>query len=144
MPGADDRQVLYPVFAMFALVVLVFVRMARLRFGAVRSGQMDAAFYKTYQGGEEPEHMRVVTRHFLNLFEMPVLFYVGVILAFVTRQTTWPIVACAWGYVALRYAHSFVHLTSNDVLLRFRLYLASTLVLVLLWAVLLVRLVTAE
>jgi len=103
---------------------------------------MDPRFYKTYQGGEEPEHMRVVTRHFINLFEMPVVFYVTVILTYITQQVSGWMVGCAWVYVAMRYAHSYVHLTSNDVLMRFRLYVLSGLVLVVMWLSLLVRLLT--
>lgn len=143
MTDPAANQILYPLFAMFALVFGVFLRMAQVRFGAVSRGEMNPAFYRTYQGDEEPEHMRVVTRHFVNLFEMPVLFYVVVIVAYVTRQTgTW-MTALAWLYVASRYVHSYVHLTSNDVLTRFRVYLASAVVLTLLWASLLVRLVAA-
>ena len=35
--------------------------------------------------------------------------------------------------VALRFVHSWVHLTSNIVLLRFRIFVISTLVLTILW-----------
>lgn len=143
MPDPAANQILYPVFAMFALVIGVFLRMAQVRFGAVSRGEMNPAFYKTYQGDEEPEHMRVVTRHFINLFEMPVLFYVVVILTYVSHQTgTWMTVL-AWAYVASRYLHTWVHLTSNDVLTRFRVYLGSALVLATLWVSLLVRLMSA-
>jgi hypothetical protein len=143
MPDPAANQILYPVFAMFALVLGVFLRMAQVRFGAVSRGEMNPAFYKTYQGDEEPEHMRVVTRHFINLFEMPVLFYVVVILTYVSHQTgTWMTVL-AWAYVASRYLHTWVHLTSNDVLTRFRVYLGSALVLATLWVSLLVRLLSA-
>jgi hypothetical protein len=143
MPDPAANHILYPVFAMFALVFGVFLRMAQVRFGAVQRGEMNPAFYKTYQGDEEPEHMRVVTRHFINLFEMPVLFYVVVILTYVTQQTgTW-MTALAWGYVASRYLHTWVHLTSNDVLTRFRVYLGSALVLATLWVSLFVRLIAA-
>jgi hypothetical protein len=143
MPDPSSNQILYPVFAMFALVLGVFLRMAQVRFGAVRRGEMNAAFYKTYQGDEEPEHMRVVTRHFINLFEMPVLFYVVVILTYVSQQTGAWMTACAWIFVASRYVHSYVHLTSNDVLTRFRVYLGSNLVLTVLWVSLLLKLLTA-
>jgi hypothetical protein len=143
MPDPSANQILYPVFAMFALVVGVFLRMAQLRFGAVSRGEMNPAFYKTYQGDEEPEHMRVVTRHFINLFEMPVLFYVVVLLTYVSHQTGAWMTALAWAYVASRYLHTWVHLTSNDVLTRFRVYLGSALVLTALWVSLLVRLLAA-
>ncbi len=36
-------------------------------------------------------------------------------------------------YVLLRYLHSYVHLTSNKVLLRFRLFALSHAILVAIW-----------
>jgi hypothetical protein len=140
MTETAPNLILYPVFAMFFLVVGVLVRMAQLRVGAVGSGEVNVKYYRTYQGGEEPEHMRVITRHFINLFEVPVLFYVVVILTYITRQVSPWMIGCAWAYVAARYVHSYVHLTSNDVLLRFRVFIASGLVLLVMWMSLLVRL----
>ncbi|HXC51912.1 MAG TPA: MAPEG family protein [Candidatus Limnocylindrales bacterium] len=128
-----DNQILYPSFAMFVLVAFVLAKLARLRVGGVGRGEVDVRFYKTYQEGEEPEHIRVVTRHFINLFEVPTLFHVIVILTYVTHHVSWWMIGCAWAYVAIRYAHTFVHLGSNDVLLRFRLYFASGFVLAVMW-----------
>ena len=143
--GAEipPASILYPVFAMFALVFAVLMRMRSLRFAAVRLGEVDAEFYRSFSGGAEPEPLRVIGRHFSNLFELPVLFYVGVLMAYVTQQVSLWLVACAWVHVALRYAHSFVHLTSNRVMTRFAVYFASGLVLLVLWASLLVQLLRA-
>lgn len=58
-----------------------------------------------------------------------------VVVAYVTQSSgTLPLVL-AWGYALLRYAHRYVHLTSNRVLLRFRLFAASWFVLIALWLV---------
>jgi hypothetical protein len=143
MPEPHPNAILYPVFAMFFLVAFTLARMARLRLASIRGGEMAVDFYRTYDEGEEPKHLRVVTRHFINLFEMPVLFYVGVILTYMTHQVSFWLVLCAWGYVAVRYAHSFVHLTSNDVLTRFRLYFASNFLLLTMWVGLLLQLLRA-
>jgi hypothetical protein len=134
-------SILYPVFAMFFLVAFVLARLARMRFAAVRKGAVDARFYRTYDEGEEPKEIRVVTRHFINLFEMPVLFYVGVILIFITNQVNYWLVFCGWLYVALRYLHTYIHLTSNDVLTRFRVYFASAFVLLIMWVTLFLQLI---
>jgi hypothetical protein len=83
----------------------------------------------------------VISRHFVNLFEMPVLFYVGVIMVYITHNVNTWLVALAWIYVALRYVHSYVHLGSNDVRVRVTVYFASAFALFLLWANLFVRLV---
>ena len=144
MPALSPTQILYPAFAMFALLVGVLIRMQFVRFGAVGRGEMDGRYYRTYQGGAEPKHMAVVTRHFSNLLELPTLFYVVLILTYVTHQVSLWQVGCAWTYVALRYAHSFVHLTSNNVMVRFRLFIVSGVVLVVMWVGLLWRLIMAR
>ena len=138
------HAILYPLFAMFVLTSAVLGRLAFLRVGAIGRREVPMTYYSTYQSGEEPVHIRVVTRNFLNLFEMPLLFYVVVILTYVTGQSSAWLVACAWAYVALRCAHTLVHLTSNRVPLRFRIYFASNFALLAMWATLFVRLVGAE
>ncbi|HYV58101.1 MAG TPA: MAPEG family protein [Candidatus Nitrosopolaris sp.] len=62
-----------------------------------------------------------------NLFEIPVLFYALVLYLFVTRQVDATYVVAAWVFVAFRVLHSAVHCTVNIVLVRFYLYLISTL-----------------
>jgi hypothetical protein len=128
-------NILYPLFAMFALTAFCLFRLARLRFMAVRHGEIDPKFFRLYRDSDEPPTLRVHARHLTNLFEAPVLFYVIVIIAFVTRQTGVLPLVLAWAYVILRYAHSYVHLTSNRVLTRFRIFALSWLVLLALWLV---------
>jgi hypothetical protein len=137
---APLEHILYPTFALFLLVTLVFLRMRSMRFAAVRRGAVSVGFYRAFQGEEEPDELRVVTRNFINLFEVPVLFYVVTLMTYVTHEVTYWMVALAWLYVALRYAHTLVHLTSNDVITRFSFYMASGVVLFLMWTTLLIEL----
>lgn len=143
MSDPNPNLILYPVFAMFLLTAAVLAHMARMRVGALSRREMSIDFYKTYDRGEEPEQLRRLTRHFVNLFELPVLFYVVVILTYVTRQVNVPLIGLAWLYVALRYVHTWVHLTSNRVATRFRVYMASGLVLLAMWSILFVQIVIA-
>ena len=130
-------QILYPAFAIMALTIFCMVRLGLLRWAAVRSGEVDPKFFILYRGYDEPEKLAVYSRHVVNLFEAPMLFYVIILTAFVTGQSgTW-LLALAWTYVALRYFHSYVHLTSNVVLTRFRIFVISMLTLTTLWAVVL-------
>jgi hypothetical protein len=126
---------LYPALALFLLTALCVFRLGYVRFGAVKRGEIDPRFFKSFQGQEEPENLRVPARHVRNLFEAPVLFYVIVVIAFVTEQAGWLPVALAWVYVLLRAGHSYVHLTSNKVMLRFRLFAMSWIVLLIIWLV---------
>lgn len=139
---SNPTLIFYPAFAMFLLAALVLTLMGWNRIGAVRSGEMDLNFYRTFSEGEESESLRVITRNFINLFEMPVLFYVGIILAHLAHQVSYWMVGVAWAYVALRYLHTYVHLTSNTVAVRLSVYMASGLLLLVLWGTLFVQLLT--
>ena len=142
--AAPPDLILYPAFAMFLLAALVLTRMGWLRIGAVRRRDVRIEFYRTFSEGEEPEALRVVTRNFINLFEVPVLFYVGVIMSHITHQGTWLLVGLAWAYVILRGLHTAIHLTSNDVPMRLAAYAASGLVLLVMWGTLFLRLLFSE
>jgi hypothetical protein len=65
--------------------------------------------------------------NFKNLFEIPVIFYLLATYLYVTSQVDATYLTAAWIFVALRTLHSAVHCTINLVLLRFYLYLFSTL-----------------
>jgi hypothetical protein len=133
-----EYSLVYPMAAMVLLTGIVLVRMVRGRIAAVKSGQVDARFYKTYQGDGEPRAAAQNTRHFVNLFENPVLFYVACVVAMITGQGTGVIVWLAWAYVACRVAHAFVHMGTNKIPPRMMIYGASWVVLLAMWAVLVV------
>ncbi|HEY6394060.1 MAG TPA: MAPEG family protein [Candidatus Binataceae bacterium] len=62
-----------------------------------------------------------------NLFEIPVIFYALVLYLFAAKQVDTVYVGAAWVFVVFRVLHSAVHCTFNPVMLRFYLYLFSTL-----------------
>ncbi|MEJ2255609.1 MAG: MAPEG family protein [Woeseiaceae bacterium] len=139
-----EYPLVYPMAAMVLLTGIVLVRMVRGRLAAVKSGQVDARFYKTYQGDGEPRAAAQNTRHFVNLFENPVLFYVACVVAMITGQGTGVIVWLAWAYVACRVAHAIVHMGANKIPPRMMIYGASWVVLLAMWAVLVVGVTASQ
>lgn len=133
-------EILYPVFAMVALTAIAAGRLAYLRITAVRSRQISIGFFRAFTGHEEPAKLIIASRQLRNLFEMPVLFYASVVMVYVTGATSTTLVLLAWGYVALRYVHTAIHLGANNVIHRFWAYAASCLVLAVLWVMFGVRL----
>jgi len=130
-------RILYPSFVMMALTMFCMVRLGLLRWVAVSRGEVDPRFFSLFRGYEEPEKLAAYSRHVVNLFEAPLLFYVIIMTAFVTGQSGNWLLGLAWTYVALRFFHSYVHLTSNIVLIRFRIFVISMLTLSALWVVVL-------
>ena len=141
MVTLNPVHILFPIVAMVALVVFVVVRIARSRIRAIRRRDISVGFYKLYQGSEEPDELRALRRHFTNLFELPILFYVACIVAYVSVQVDIFLVLLAWLFVVSRYVHSYIHLTSNIVIYRFRVYGIGLAVLVLMWLTLTIHLV---
>ena len=128
--------ILWPAFALFALTLFVVVRLGSLRWRAVGRRQVDPRFYKIYRGEGEPEEVAVVSRHLVNLYEAPTLFYAGTAIAFAAGSAGTLLVALGWAYLGVRLVHSSIHLGSNNVLWRFRVFALSWLVLLAYWVVL--------
>lgn len=76
---------------------------------------------------------------FANQFELPVLFYVVVILSIITQLADSAFVALAWIFIVTRVLQAYVHVTSNNVRLRGAYYGLGALVLVIMWVSFIVR-----
>jgi hypothetical protein len=135
------KAILFPVLALVALTYAVGLRMYFARIGAARAGRVKVKDFRLGESPEVPADVALPNRNFMNLFEMPLLFYVACIVFYVTATVDVVALTLAWLYVACRVAHSFVHLVYNNVLHRLAAFGASNVVLLALWAVLAVRLV---
>src|SRR5260370_25413945 len=109
-------------FAMVVLTAIVLVTLFRSRVGAVRQGLVSAAYFRIYQGEVEPESSAKPARHFANLFEAPVLFYVFCLAAMIKYFTGLGMQILAWTYVAAKIMHACVHLGGNRLRQRIRAY----------------------
>lgn len=129
------RPLLNPLLALVFLTFLVWVYMYVTRLGEIKRKSIDPQSLDTRVHGQALlTDSPAQADNLKNLFELPVLFYVAVLLALVLMIQDQLLVQLAWGYVALRYVHSLVHCTYNRVMHRFIAYAASCLVLVFMWA----------
>lgn len=139
----NELNLIYPMFAMVILTTVVLVKLFRSRVRAVKEQKISAAYFRTYQGESEPESTIKLSRHFSNVFEAPVLFYVVSLAAMITNHATLPMFTLAWLYVLLRALHAFVHIGGNRIGKRIQVYMASWVVLLLMWVYLTVNVATA-
>ena len=131
--GAEQLDILYPVFAMVALTYLVWLRLFSVRIPLILSGKVRVKYYVAREGDPPPARERQPTHHLANLFELPVLFYVLVGLALITGAADPVAVTMAWVFVVARAAHALVHLSYNKPNHRFVPYLLSSAVLLAMW-----------
>ncbi len=128
-----DNTLVYPMAAMVALTAAVLIRLFRGRVAGVRAGAVSASYFKTFQGGAEPEQSLAAARNLSNLFEAPTLFYAGCLAAMLVGDTSSTTSMLAWPYVATRIVHTSIHLGRNRLRGRIRAYFAGWIVLVALW-----------
>lgn len=124
-------MILLPLFVQVGLTFALLFALGPMRFRAVREGQVgrEAAL----DGDAFPERSRQFANAYSNQFELPVLFYVLTILALFTRKADIVFVVLAWVFVATRFVHAYVHVTSNNLRLRFPAFLVGTIVLLIMW-----------
>ncbi len=78
-----------------------------------------------------PDKVAWKSHNYTHLMEQPTLFYAIVVILAIAEAGTGINLWLAWGYVALRIIHSIWQATVNLVNVRFMLFLASTLCLLI-------------
>ena len=76
--------------------------------------------------------MRWKADNYNNLMEQPTLFYAAALTLAMLDAGGGLNVVLAWLYVALRVAHSLIHALINVVVLRFAVFMAASIVLLVL------------
>lgn len=132
--------ILWPAFALSGLTLVVWCRMYVVRIGQMRRERIHPQSVATSAQAAARLTDSKAADNLRNLFELPVLFYAAAIIAAFTGTATPAMLALAWLFVALRFAHSAIHCGYNKVMHRFIVYLAGGIVLWTLWAYLAIRL----
>jgi len=131
--------ILYPVLVQVLLTLIVYVRIGMVKTRAAATGNVDLK--KTALHSDAwPDDVLKVSNNLRNQFESPILFYVLCLTLFVTGGVSFFGLLLAWGFVATRIAHVFVHTGSNFVPLRRRIFTIGCMFLLVLlgcagWAV---------
>ena len=118
---------------MVLLVVLVALRMFYVRVSEMRSRRIHPQQVATSKTQADKFQSIQAADNYRNLFEMPVLFYAICILLLVLNKADGTNTTPAWLFVALRYAHSAIHITYNNVNHRFLAFGASCVVVWVMW-----------
>lgn len=129
----DVRAIYLPGFAMVALTAIVWWRMYTTRIAQMKRERIHPQKVATSAQAAALLTDSRAADNFRNLFELPVLFYVALVVADRLERVDGVSVTLAWLFVALRVAHSVVHVTYNRVMHRFTAYLAGGVALWLLW-----------
>ncbi len=124
----DSTLIFVPVLTHMLLVFALFIKLGIAKNKAVRNKQVDRAA-AALDKNAWPEEVRKISNNIDNQFQVPMLFYALSFIAYLSGNSG-PMVATLLGvYVASRYIHAYIHITSNHVPHRFRAFLIGTLLL---------------
>ena len=136
------QEVLLPLFLEVILTFVLLFWLAPLRGSDFSSGVTRPENVALREPNWSKRSLQVAYSY-SNQFELPVLFYVLTILAWVTRHADLIFVVLAWVFVIFRYLQAFVHVTSNQVRLRGAFFGVSALVLAIMWIIYMIEILTA-
>ena len=132
-----------PVFVQVALTFGLLFWAGSLRVAAVRGGTVrmrDVALREPLW----PRRVTQVTNAYQNQLELPVLFYLVVVIAFFTAHMTATLVVLSWLFVLSRLFHAVIHVTTNELRRRFFAFTAGVMILLLMWVLYLLDVVFAR
>lgn len=126
-----------PVFAQVALTFALLLWTGVVRVRAVRSGEVRPEDIVLGQPNW-PALPTQAANAFGNQFELPILFYVVVLAAFVTGHMTDTLLVLAWAFVATRLVHALIHISINALTPRSLVFATGFFILLAMWALFLV------
>ena len=128
------NPILLPLLVMVFLTFLVWAYLFALRIPEIKLKNIDPdALRDRAEAHALLTTSAAASNNLKNLFEMPILFYVAVMLVILLLIQDALLVRLAWGFVIMRVIHSVVHCSYNRVMHRFIAYFISCLFLLLLW-----------
>ena len=124
-------EIFGPFFAMIFLTFAVWIVMYVRRIRYSMANRIHAQRFATPEKAVKvlPEEVQYPAYNLSNLLELPIIFYALCLYLFVTGNVDALYVIAAWSYVGLRAVHSVIQCTTNIVMRRFAVYMASSLVL---------------
>ena len=130
--------ILLPLFVQVGLTFFLLFWMGSVRVGAIRRREVAIPDIALGQPGW-PARVTQIGNAYHNQLQLPLLFYVLVILALFTRKADTFFVVLAWMFVTTRLVHAGIHVTSNGMRTRFAAFAAGALILLIMWIVFALR-----
>jgi hypothetical protein len=137
------QAVLLPVFVQVTLTFTILYWQGYVRVGHTRRGEVKIRDIALGQPNW-PEQATKIGNAFMNQFQLPLLFYVLVAFALLTRKADLAFVVLSWIFVLSRVVHAYIFVTSNRVSRRFFAFSAGSVTLLVMWVLFAIRILTGD
>lgn len=124
----NPNLIFIPVLSHMLLVFILYIRLGIEKSKAVKAGSTDLK--KTALNTKAwPDHVIKVSNNIGNQFETPMIFYVLSVIFYLTNSVDGLVISLMSIYAVSRYIHAYIHVTSNYVPYRFKVFLVGVLIL---------------
>ena len=129
----SEDAIFQPIIVLALWTLFVMLWMFQRRVGAFRAQNIapDQVQHPTDVSPSLPSSVRSIGANFINLGELPVVFYAVSLAIFAAGHVDQIHIYCAWAFVATRIMHSLIHATYNRVMHRFGIYLLGALAVII-------------
>ncbi|MEM7099736.1 MAG: MAPEG family protein [Pseudomonadota bacterium] len=125
-----NPEMLYPGLALIVWTYVMWLWMYVTRVPAIQKAQIDMEeLSRTGAPLELPADVARVADNYNHLHEQPTLFYALICIAALIGAVDSLQVMLAWGYVGMRVIHSLIQATRNVIIVRFGVFVVTSLVL---------------
>jgi hypothetical protein len=125
----NSSHIFWPVLAQIFLTLTMFILLGVRKTKAVKAGEVNRQ-QAALNNRVWPEDVVKVSNNIANQFEVPVLFYVLCLLLYSINAAGMVAIVLAWMFTVSRFAHAYIHIGSNFVPMRLRLFLVGCLVVI--------------
>jgi hypothetical protein len=129
----SEDAIFAPMGALAGLTFAVLGLIPLQRVRAARSGVVTPRDFRLGESARVPDFAVLPNRNYMNLLELPTLFYPVCLMFYVAHRVDAAALVMAWAYVVLRAVHSVIHLTYNGVIHRLVAFAAFNVALGALW-----------
>ena len=128
----NSHLIYWPVLAQLSIPLVVLILNGKRKAGDVKSGDVDRD--KAAMDNEAWSKPTVLTsKNLANQFQFPVVFYVLCLVLASLNAVSTAVLVVAWLFVVARLTHAYVHVTTNYVPIRFRAFIVSMVLLLVLF-----------
>jgi len=136
----ETTAILWPMLAMMALTLTVTGAIGLARNIALKKGTVSLRVYKTFSEPGEPERLLAMRRNLANLYELPTIFIALCLTAYAADIVDGWQVGLAWAFVVSRVVHTLIHVTTNNILHRFLVFVTGVTVVIVMLVLIAVKL----
>lgn len=126
----NHNLIFLPVVIQISLVFSLYIYLAITKSRAIKAGLVDEQ-RRALHDDAWPDSVLKVNNCIRNQFEVPVIFYILVMLLWLTQSINIVMHSLAWIFIGSRIFHAIIHVGSNYVPMRRRVFMFGCLILII-------------